>query len=652
MKKTYSFLLTLLCCLWGVSAYAETINTTAQIVQGQLYQIRPKDSGRGALNASDASGNAVHAEGHLSCAGTTSYTTWDGYQDFKNVAVDADNIYQQFAFVEVDGKHYLYNVGAKAFCYTSNNKGLFSKTQWEAVTLTAITSSGNTAYTLLKFSTSNRALTFSNGGGQHAINMQTDKTASASDGGDILSVTVLAGKTLSADQLAYAKSVISGTLQQAKTLLAATTNTDNRLGYPVASVRTALQEAATTVETQGDNATATAIEALKTAISTYKTTTDINMPVDGKAYRIYSCSPNGEERLLYCTGSQVTGNVSTSAISGYQEDNTIWICHKTSDSDPSKCLFVNHQGVYLNWFCDEASKGLNTTGCADTYTEPYHVWTMERATTDKTGGTINPVPTFDQLLGRFQLKGNGKNNKTYYLIARNNAAGTNNGVTTFHAGNANDKYYMSENQNTYIFKLEEVPYYNTVKFQTPVTDDGNDYATVCLPFAYTVPAGATAYTATTGDGTMSLKAVEGGVIAKGQAVIMMAPSSANLGTVDVAPATTVGTTNAGNELQGTVAETATSNSATSQTYVLNGSFGPIGFYPYNATNLPKGRAYVVKNTSTSPALLFHFGDEATGIGSIETGKTTEGAYFDLSGRRVMHPVKGSLYICNGKKVIR
>lgn len=652
MKKTYSFLLTLLCCLWGVSAYAETINTTAQIVQGQLYQIRPKDSGRGALNASDATGNAVHAEGHLSSAGATSHTTDNGYKDFANVAVDADNIYQQFAFVEVDGKHYLYNVGAKAFCYTSNNKGLFSKTQWEAVTLTAITSSGNTAYTLLKFSTSNRALTFSNGGGQHAINMQPDKTASASDGGDILSVTVLAGKTLSADQLAYAKSVISGTLQQAQALLSL--STVSQVGYPNAAARNELNTAISTVfagQVEGSVSPASLL-ALETAMTTYKTTTDINLPVDGKAYRIYSCSPNGEERLLYCTGSQVTGNVSTSAISGYQEDNTIWICHKTSDSDPSKCLFVNHQGVYLNWFCDEASKGLNTTGCADTYTEPYHVWTMERATTDKTGGTISPVPTVDQLFGRFQLKGNGKNNKTYYLIARNNAAGTNNGVTTFHAGNANDKYYMSDNQNTYIFKLEEVPYYNTVKFQTPATADGNDYATVCLPFAYTVPAGATAYTATTGDGTMSLKAVEGGVIAKGQAVIMMAPSSANLGTVDVAPATTVGTTNADNELQGTVAETATSNSATSQTYVLNGSFGQIGFYPYNATNLPKGRAYVVKSTSTSPALLFHFGDEETGIGSIETGKTTEGAYFDLSGRRVMHPVKGSLYICNGKKVIR
>lgn len=642
MKKTYSFLLTLLCCLWGVSAYAETINTTAQIVQGQLYQIRPKDSVRGALNASNNTGNAAHAEGHLSSAGATSYTTDKGYKDFVNVAVEADNIYQQFAFVEVDGKHYLYNVGAKAFCYTSNDKGLFSKTQWEAVTLTAITSSGNTAYTLLKFSTSNRALTFSNGGGQHAINMQTNKTASASDGGDILSVTVLAGKTLSADQLAYAKSVISGTLQQAKTLLAATTNTDNRVGYPVASVRTALQEAATTVETQGENATATAIEALKTAISTYKTTDNVNLPVDGKAYRIYACYPNGLKQPLYWNGSRVAAK-RISNISN--TDDAVWVCHK---NEAGKFLFVNHNGKYLNWFSD-GDVSPNQTGATDAYQADLNLWTVEHANMTKVGAVADFVAALntDSLFGRFQMNAKGISSY-YYLLPKYRGDNTD---ATFHNHLANDKYY-NDGQLTYLFEMEEVPYYNTVKFQTPATADGNDYATVCLPFAYTVPAGATAYTATTGDGTMSLKAVEGGVIAKGQAVIMMAPSSANLGTVDVAPATTVGTTNAGNELQGTVAETATGNSATSQTYVLNGSFGPIGFYPYNATNLPKGRAYVVKSTSTSPALLFHFGDEETGIGSIETGKTTEGAYFDLSGRRVMHPVKGSLYICNGKKVIR
>lgn len=650
MKKTYSFLLTLLCSIGGLTANAQSLTSNADITQGTVYTIVAADAARGALNTSDLTGNAAHASNELSTCGATHGGV---YAEFASVAVNSSNPYQQYTFIQYDGNYYLYNLGTRSFVYANGNRGYFGNSTLQPVNLIAATHANFSGKAQLTFNTGSgtRYLTFSNNeSGKHAIYMQTGVAADINDGGAALTIAAVSGTTLSAVEEAYAKSFL--VLQQAQALLSL--STESQVGYPNAAARNELNTAISTVfagQVEGSVSPASLL-ALETAMTTYKTTTDINLPVDGKAYRIYSCSPNGEERLLYCTGSQVTGNVSTSAISGYQEDNTIWICHKTSDSDPSKCLFVNHQGVYLNWFCDEASKGLNTTGCADTYTEPYHVWTMERATTDKTGGTISPVPTVDQLFGRFQLKGNGKNNKTYYLIARNNAAGTNNGVTTFHAGNANDKYYMSENQNTYIFKLEEVPYYNTVKFQTPATADGNDYATVCLPFAYTVPAGATAYTATTGDGTMSLKAVEGGVIAKGQAVIMMAPTSANLGTVDVAPATTAGTTNDDNELQGTVAETATSNSATSQTYVLNGSFGQIGFYPYNATNLPKGRAYVVKSTSTSPALLFHFGDEETGIGSIETGKTTEGAYFDLSGRRVMHPVKGSLYICNGKKVIR
>lgn len=650
MKKTYSFLLTLLCSIGGMTANAQNLTSNSGITEGAVYTIVAADAARGALNTSDLTGSAAHASKELSTCGST----YGGvYAEFRSVSISSSNPYQQYSFIQVGGNYYLYNLGARSFVYANGNIGYFGNTVLQPVNLIAATHANHSGKALLTFTTGSdtRYLTFSNNtSGKHAIFMQTDIAANINDGGSTLTIAPVSGTTLSDAETAYAKSFF--VVQQASALLSL--STESQVGYPNAAARNELHAAISTVLSgqMGGAVSPGSLTALETAITTYKTTSNINMPVDGKAYRIYSCSPNGEERPLYCTGTQVTGNVSTSAITGYQEDNTIWICHKTSDSDPSKCLFVNHQGVYLNWFCDEASKGLNTTGCADTYTEPYHVWTMERATTDKTGGTISPVPTVDQLFGRFQLKGNGKNNKTYYLIARNNAAGRNNGVTTFHAGNANDKYYMSENQNTYIFKLEEVPYYNTVKFQTPATPDGNDYATVCLPFAYTVPAGATAYTATTGDGTMSLKAVEGGVIAKGQAVIMMAPSSANLGTVDVAPATTVGTRNADNELQGTVAETATSNSATSQTYVLNGSFGQIGFYPYNASNLPKGRAYVVKSTSTSPALLFHFGDEATGIGSIETGKTTEGAYFDLSGRRVMHPVKGSLYICNGKKVIR
>lgn len=649
MKKTYSLLFSLLCFLCGGgSICAETINRSAQIVAGQLYQIRAKDTGRGALNASNLTGNAAHDEGHLSAAGSTGYKTTDGYRDFKDVAVSEENVYQQFAFVQVNNQYFLYTVGARAFCYTSSDKGLFSKTQFEPVTLTAVTSSGNTSYTVLTFTTNNRSLTFSNGGGQHAINMKTGINATASDPGDILSVTVLSGKTLSAGELNYAKSLIL--LPQAKAVLAL--STENQVGYPSPAARSTFNTVITSIETKqhaSETITDDDLTQLANAVTTYKTTSDINMPADGKAYWIYSCSPNGEERPLYCTGSQVTGNVSTASISGYQSDNNIWICHKTSESDPSKCLFVSHTGVYLNWFCDNASKGLNTTGCDASFDETYHVWTMERATTDPRGGTINPVPTTNQLFGCFQMKGNGKSSKTYYLIARNNAADEQNGVTTFHAGNANNKYYMSDNQNTYLFKLKEVPYYNTVRFQTPATADGNDYATVYLPFAYNIPTGATAYTATTGKGVMSLTPVEGGVVAKNQAVVMVAPTSQNLGTVEVTPATTVGATDANNALKGTVTETTTPTG----TYVLNGGSGKIGFYPYSATNLPKGRAYVEQLGSTAPALHFLFEGETTGVSSIENAASdVEAVYYDLSGRRVKNPVKGSFYISNGKKVIR
>lgn len=651
MKKNYYLLFSLLCTLFlcgGGSTYAETINTTSQIVVGQIYQIRAKETGRGALNASDLTGNAAHAEGHLSAAGTTSYTSSDGYRDFKNVAVSEDNVYQQFAFIQIDDQYYLYNVGARAFCYTSSDKGLFSKTQSEPVTLTAVTSSGNTAYTVLTFTTNNRSLTFSNGGGQHAVNMKTGITATASDGGDILSVTVLTGKTISAAEVNYAKSLII--VSKVKALLAL--STENQVGYPSPTARALLNSAISSIEAKQNSSEEindADLTQLVNDTTTYKTTSDINMPVDGKAYWIYACSPNGEERPLYCTGTQVTGNVNTSAITNYLSDNNIWVCHKTSESDPSKCLFVSHTGVYLNWFCDDASKGLNTTGCDASFNETYHVWTMERATTDPRGGTINPVPTTNQLFGCFQMKGNGKSSKTYYLIARNNPARTSNGVTTFHAGNANNKYYMSDNQNTYLFKLKEVPYYNTVRFQTPATADGNDYATVYLPFAYNVPTGATAYTATTGEGVMSLTPVEGGVVAKNQAVVMIAPTSSHLGTVEVTPATTVGVTGANNALKGTVNETQTPSGA----YVLNGGSGSIGFYPYSATNLPKGRAYIELPSSTAPALLFHFGGEPTGVNGIETETSHTGnIFYDLSGRRVKNPVKGSFYISNGKKVIR
>ena len=109
-----------------------------------------------------------------------------------------------------------------------------------------------------------------------------------------------------------------------------------------------------------------------------------------------------------------------------------------------------------------------------------------------------------------------------------------------------------------------------------------------------------------------------------------------------------------NNLKGTLTTTI-NNSEFADTYVLNGSFGSIGFYKYTAENLPKGRAYFeVRNSGVQgvQGFLFDFGEEGgetTGINAAALSNEAAKTYYDLSGRRIANP-KNGLYICNGKKV--
>lgn len=544
-------------------------------------------------------------------------------------------------------------MGAKSLCYVSGNNVLFGTTA-EPVTLTAVRLLVTTSRALLKFNTSNKFLTFSNNtNGKYAIYPQSDIPTNTTDRGCALYINEIDGATLSDAELLYAQNLIDGRCNTAITNAQAVLNlsTETQVGYPSASARNTLSTAISTFQTAVDNITATEadITTLNTAVSTYKTTTDINFPEDGKAYKIVAVHPNGNEQPLYYTGSAVGGTLETNITDRY---DAYWVCHKTSESE-NKYLFVNHNGFYLNWFCDE-SKGLNTTGVSTTYNADYNVWTLARATTTKSGGSIDDGTTNESFFGRFELNAKGSGSNYYYLITRYNSTN----VATFHAGAANDKYYMSSNNNTFTYKLVEVDYYNKLKFQTPATADGNKYASIYLPYAATVPAGATAYTGTLNSdkSKLMLTAIEGNTIPKNTAVVMVAPSSETLDIVYVAPATENGPTVSGNSLQGTV-ETTARNSAI-YTYVLNGGYGPIGFYEYTGSNLPKGRAYfetanrVPSNVSGTNAkgYLFDFGNgETTGISNATIGNEAETTYYDLSGRRIAAPKHG-LYIRNGKKV--
>ena len=657
MNKRYFFLLTLLCAfLGGVKSYS--INTNSGIVAKQIYQIRAKDQARGVLYAGNTTNNGAHPNNALSAAGST-YTS-NGYRAFASITINTADPYQQFAFIEAGGAYYLYSVGAHSLCYVNDGKIIFGTTVKESITLTAAKSWGNTSYAIFKFNTSNRFLTFSDGGGQYAINPQTGKTALTTDGGDLIAINPVSGATLSNDELLYAQYLIdngfTNSLATAENFLNTTTAT--QVGYPKAPARATLQAAIDVYKplVEANNVSFAAYNTFAAALTAYLSDMDVNMPEDGKAYRVYAKYLNGKKQPLYWNGSAIRAKNLENITNA---DDAVWVFHKIPETD-NKYLLVNHNGKYLIFFESESSsKGQNTNGCTDDYSATNNNFTISRANINKTGSSNIPSTlTNADLFGCFELNAMGKNSTSYYLIPRYLGDDTD---ASFHAGSANEKYYM-ENGNTYIFEIEEVDYYNKLKFQTPATYDGNDYASIYLPYAATVPTGATAYIGAinTNSNTLTLTEITDGIIPKNTAVVMSAPTESALGTVYVAPATEPATTETTNNiLKGTVNANDRARNLLLYTYVLNGGFGEIGFYKYTASNLPLGRAYFevandfpISGTGAGvQGFLFDFeGSETTGINAatLSEGNTAK-TYYDLSGRRIANP-KNGLYICNGKKV--
>lgn len=628
-----------------------SINTNSGIVAKQIYQIRAKDTARGVLYAGNTTNDGAHPNNALSAAGST-YTS-NGYNTFRSIAINTADPYQQFAFIEVGGAYYLYSVGARSLCYVNDGKIIFGTSVKESITLTAATSSGNTSYAIFKFNSSNRYLTFSNGGGQYAINPQTGTLASSTDGGDLIAINPVSGATLSDDELLYAQDLIdhriTTPLTTAENYLNTTTAT--QVGYPKATARETLQAAIDVYKplVEASNVTVAAYNTFSAALTAYLSDMDVNMPEDGKAYRVYAKYLNGKKQPLYWNGTAIRAKNLENITNA---DDAVWVFHKIPETD-NKYLLVNHNGKYLIFFESESTaKGQNTNGCTDDYSATNNNFTISRANITKTGTSDIPSTlTNADLFGCFELNAMGKNSTSYYLIPR--YLGDNDDAS-FHAGYANDKYYMS-NGNTYIFEIEEVEYYNKVVFRSPATPDGKYYASIYLPYAATVPTDATAYIGTLNGSSIRLTEIGGTVIPKNKAVVMI--SENNLATQYVAPATEEGSVPADvtNDLKGTLTTTERTADMYADTYVLNGSFDNIGFYKYTATNLPKGRAYFeVVNSGVQgvQGFLFDFGEEGgetTGINAAALSNDAAKTYYDLSGRRIANP-KNGLYICNGKKV--
>lgn len=399
------------------------------------------------------------------------------------------------------------------------------------------------------------------------------------------------------------------------------------VGYPTATAaaRTALQNAVN----EGTDATA-----IVNALNAFKTsTTEIQMPEDGKAYRIKVPYINGTANYLYCNGEKIGNKANDETTNA---NDFVFVCHIVN----GKYMFATNYGTYLSW-ADSGDNG-NHSYSTSAQTSTYIVqndWTIEPATLDKGQGSVSLTDRAD-VFGLVQMKALEKTGTTnYYLNSRMNDA--------FISQYSTDKFYDANNgvNRSCYYQFEEVEYPNTITFHDATGINGVSHiATFSAPFATIIPEGVKAYYVSAKGAEATMTAIDAEAIPANQGVILTSESGAAATMVPAASETAATIT--GNQL-GHSAGAARALTA-GEGYILgNGSEGT-AFYPCKAGSLPINKAYLLGNGES--AIVMNFGNAVTGINTIAAPASAKAPIFDLSGRRVVKATKG-LYIQNGKKVI-
>ena len=179
-------------------------------------------------------------------------------------------------------------------------------------------------------------------------------------------------------------------------------------------------------------------------------------------------------------------------------------------------------------------------------------------------------------------------------------------------------------------------------------------ATTCLPFDASNVEGAEVYTGKLNNAkdVLNMTKLEGGIPAN-QGVVLV--GSADKATITIGATTaTIGE----NDLLGTIANIAFTDDAPRANYLVFGKdkdSNAVGFYAPSASvpSIPANKAYLNASALSTAAIALNFNGTATGVNTVVLGENGVNApVFDLSGRRVVAPVKGGVYIQNGKKFIK
>lgn len=347
---------------------------------------------------------------------------------------------------------------------------------------------------------------------------------------------------------------------------------------------------------------------LQNAITNYRTTTDIQMPEDGKVYRICAKWDNGAK--YYAVNA--AGKTYTTGVSSPTTDGTsTWIAQKLGD---------------------------NMYNFVATKADDNSLFTYKH--TSGTFTTIYTKPTNKGIIGQINLRANNANTN----------------ILMYKDGSKMDQYGDGKTQTSgdwssewFFEEVSETEFAGqTVNFAA--STDRKNYATLNLPYASKLPEGVTAYKADkVVDNDLNITEYKnaGDVLPANTPVLLTATSA---GEKTFAPAPYAAAENTG--FQGTLSAKAVT---ATNTYILSKNGGEtVKFFALDETNntINANKAYLVVPKAGAQALNFNFGI-TTGIQNAAVeGVNANAPLFDLSGRRVVKAVKGGIYIQNGKKFVK
>lgn len=326
----------------------------------------------------------------------------------------------------------------------------------------------------------------------------------------------------------------------------------------------------------------------------------------GKSYRLY----NAKDKKWLCV--RTTDNTKLTTDAG------------ANNSIGSVVTFTNAESGRFRMMIEGKTIGK--------YVQMYAPITLENNNSNSKGSyEVNRMGT------TFTFQDYANKNRYSYLHC-NNTDGTSNVVGWETSNDLNPTYWHVVPATTAEIDMKAV--------------EGNTYATAYLPFNVSSVANAEVYVGKLNEDKtiLNMTKVDGGIPAEKGVILVGNTEKATLN---------IGATTATiseNDLVGTNINIAFTNDAPRANYLVFGkNNNTVGFYApsESVANIPANKAYLNASALSNAAIALNFNGTTTGVNTVVLGENGVNApVFDLSGRRVAAPVKGGVYIQNGKKFIK